>query len=130
MLFLCILSIYHCQVIVISMWQYFLQIILIFVLALVVAYLVGLGVEFSTKSKLSKMGINVPVSVTGSAEIDDDIETFRQLGGPDVIADAAAIEEFADRLMIQLENMQLDDLQKLEYAAKINDLKNELLSKL
>jgi len=112
------------------MWQYFLQIILIFVLALVVAYLVGLGVEFSTKSKLSKMGINVPVSVTGSAEIDDDIETFRQLGGPDVIADAAAIEEFADRLMIQLENMQLDDLQKLEYAAKINDLKNELLSKL
>lgn len=113
-----------------------LQIFLIFILALIVAYLVGMGVEFSTKEKLSKMGmLELSPKVNGSDEksesvidFEKDIETFRQLGGPDVLADEAAIEEFADRLMAQLENIDLDDLQKIEYAAKINDIKKLLTS--
>jgi hypothetical protein len=89
----------------------------------IIAYLVGMGIDYSSRQEFKEI---LPTIGRGE-ELADDIGKFDELRDGDLIANAAAVEEFGDRLRAKLGAVEDSD-ERESYAEKIDSIENELLN--
>lgn len=118
------------------------QVIFVFILVLLLAFLVSVGITYSIRTQVQR---NYPndeklANVIGKGEshdIDHEINKFEKLGGPDITANREAMCEFRDRLNHRIDTAHLpnderhrlrDRVQsvaaKIENALNLNDAAN------
>ena len=112
------------------------QTFVIFILVLLVAFLVSVGINYSIRTQIERTNPNSKelIAFLGKGEdsldeIDDieyDIHKFEKLGGPDIIANQAAIEEVSNRLYHKIDKSHLSDHTRVNFRHRVNQICSNL----
>lgn len=96
------------------------QTFIVFLLVMIIAFLISVGIQYSVQAQIERTKPQAKeafLAIVGKGEdfayeqndIVHDIHKFEKLGGPDIIANQAAIDEVSDRLYHKIDTAHLSD---------------------
>lgn len=115
------------------------QIFIIFMLVMLIAFLVSIGINYSIRTQIERTMPNQPklLEILGRGEdsldesldirnIEHDIHKFEKLGGPDIIANQAAIDEMRDRLHHRIDEANLSEQTRVNLKNDVDRIHDKL----
>lgn len=112
------------------------QTFIIFILVMLIAFLVSVGIDYSIRTQIERSKPNAKdlIAVIGRGEdsidekldIEHEIRKFEKLRGPDIIANKAAIDEVSNRLYKRINDAHLSNQTRSNLLQNVELVKKEL----
>lgn len=113
------------------------QTFVIFILVMIIAFLISIGINYSVQAQIERTNPKAKeafLAIAGKGEdsaynqneILHDIRKFEKLGGPDIIANKAAIDEISDRLYHKIDTADLSDQTRANLRQDVDRIQNNL----
>ena len=114
------------------------QTFVIFILVMLIAFLISVGIDYSIRTQIERTKPNPKelIAVLGKGEdyidekddIEHDIRKLEKLGGPDIIANKAAIDEVSDRLYHKIDKAHLSEQTRTHLKNNVDHVRDNLES--